>query len=61
MLRPGLIQQIYVDRKGWGSWEALLVVPPGTVVWAIHEIGLHIVGAVVVRVGRRGVRCGRHV
>jgi hypothetical protein len=50
-LRLRLIEMIRVERHGWGSWEALLVVPPDAVVLALNELAVPIGAAIAVRLG----------
>jgi len=50
-LRRGIRSGIRLERHQWGSWEALFVVPPDTIVWAVHEIGIPIGAALAVRLG----------
>ncbi len=54
-LRPGLVDRIEVENHGWGSWEALLAVPPDAIVWAAHEVGVPIGAAIAVRIGELGL------
>lgn len=55
-LRNGLINRIRVARHGWGSWEAVLAVPPDAVIWAAHEILVPVGAAIAVRLGETRVQ-----